>query len=200
MLKRHYESSGYAHATCIPIRSHEVGVESVGACTRLGVQCACTHHLKVIGLTAIDEHTTKEAIKTQDESLIPEREPHKAELKEGLHSARIAEFEVLKDQPGFQGSKPRNVIRYTFDVDGSKVRKSYTLTSSDMGSLHKLFKKLLNVDIAKEKGHKGSELKGLKCQVEIEHRTTDDGSEWDRITNAMALPATFEDDENDPRL
>jgi len=124
-----------------------------------------------------------------DESEIPAREPHRPQLKEGLHKAKIIDYEVLRDQPTYNNPKKlRDVIKYTFDVDGVNIRKLYTLTDSDMGSLYKLFKKLLNVDISKEKGHKGSELKGVRCQVEIEYsEPSSDGSLWERITNVLAL-------------
>lgn len=137
-----------------------------------------------------------------DESEIPAREPHRPQLTEGLHKAQIIDYEVLKDQPTFNNPKKlRSVIKYTFDVDGVNLRKLYTLTSSDMGSLYKLFKKLLNVDISKEKGHKGSELKDVWCQVEIEYsEPTSDGSVWERITNVLALNPTPEALANDSEI
>lgn len=137
-----------------------------------------------------------------DESEIPTKPPHKPQLREGLHKARIVSYEVLRDQSTFNNPKKlRDVIRYDFDINGVTLRKSYTLTDSEMGSLYKLFKKLLNVDISKEKGRKGSELQGVKCQVEVEYsEPTSDGSVWERITNVLAADQTFEDDSEDETL
>jgi hypothetical protein len=110
-------------------------------------------------------------------STIVEREPHKAQIDEGVHEANIEAVEAVDAVETAYGIK--NVIYVTFNIEGKLIKRRYNKSWNPSSALFKLVSDLrpgelpMKFDVA--------DLVGDNCRVLVAHNTTDSGDTWVNI-------------------
>jgi hypothetical protein len=117
-----------------------------------------------------------------DDTYAPPREPHRPKLEEGRYNAKITTVDVLSNQPSFNDpTKLRDVLVYTYDINGVEVKDRVTKSTNEKSSLNKMAKEFGYPNIHKT-GFSGKQLVGRTCRVKVVHSNpTADGSIFDNI-------------------
>jgi len=117
-----------------------------------------------------------------DDTYAPPKEPHRPKLEEGRCTAKITKVDVLSNQPSYNDpTKLRDILVYTYDINGVEVKDRVTKSTNEKSSLHKMAKEFGYPDIQKT-GFSGKQLVGRTCRVKVVHsKPTADGSIFDNI-------------------
>ena len=138
-----------------------------------------------------------------DETYAPPREPHRPKLEDGKrYTAKITSVDVLKDQPTYNDpTKLRDILVYTFDINGVEVKSRVTKSTDEKSNLYKMAKEFGFGDISKT-GFSGKQLVGKTCRVKVAYsKPTADLSVFDNIDkNSIEAIDTFEGDAENENL
>jgi len=130
-------------------------------------------------------------------------EPHIPKLVDGKrYAAVIIKADVLKDQPTYNDpTKLRDILVYTFDINGVEVKSRVTKSTDEKSNLYKMAKEFGFGDISKT-GFSGKQLVGKTCRVKVAYsKSTADLSVFDNIDkNSIEAIDTFEGDAENENL